>query len=159
MEKDEDQRAPGTSERQEEFVIPVVDEELVAGTTPVKTGSVRVDKHVQKHTKRVEAPLLRENVDVRRVPVNRVVAEAPPVRREGDTIIVSVVEEELVITKQLVLKEEIHLLKHRTKEHFVKDVELTREHAEVHHLDSSGRVLDPAAKRTSKPARRRGLLD
>ena len=42
-----------------------------------------------------------------------------------------VVEEELVVTKRLVLKEEIHLIKKRTKDRVVKEVELGRERATV----------------------------
>jgi stress response protein YsnF len=81
--------------------------------------------------RRVSAPLVREDVEVRRVAVNRVVEEAPKVRRRGDTVIVPVVEEELVVTKRLVLKEEIHLVKRRTKERVVKEVEVGRERAKV----------------------------
>jgi hypothetical protein len=50
------------------------------------------------------------------------------------------VEEEMVVTKRLVLKEEIHLIKRRGKERVVKEVALDRERAEVHRLDAEGRV-------------------
>jgi uncharacterized protein (TIGR02271 family) len=133
----------------EEVVIPVVEEDLAAGVKAVKTGGVRVDKHVEKRIRKVEGPLRQEHVEVRHVPVNRVVSEAPPVRRKGDTVIVPVVEEELVITKRLVLKEEIHLIKRRTKNRFVKQVELNRERAQVHRVDADGRVIDRRAPRTA----------
>ena len=68
--------------------MPVIEEEVAAGVKAVKTGAVRVDKHVEKRIRKVEGPLLHEDVEVRRVPVNRVVTEAPPVRRKGDTVIV-----------------------------------------------------------------------
>src|SRR5689334_21461416 len=99
------------TEEPEEIVIPVVEEEVVAGAKPVKTGSVRVDKHVEQRVRRIQAPLVHEEVEVKRVPVNRVVEQVPTVRRKGAVIIVPVVEEELVVTKRLVLKEEIHLIK------------------------------------------------
>jgi uncharacterized protein (TIGR02271 family) len=129
------------SEESEELVLPVIEEEIAAGVKAVKTGSVRVDKHVEKRLRKVEGPLLHEDVEVRRVPVNRVVTEPPAVRRKGDTVIVPVVEEELVVTKRLVLKEEIHLIKRRTKDRFVKEVEVNRERAEVHRLDADGRIV------------------
>src|SRR4051794_15414743 len=135
----------------EEVVIPVVEEELASGVKAVKTGAVRVDKHVEKRIRKVEGPLLHEGVEVRRVPVNRVVSEAPPVRRKGDTVIVPVMEEELVVTKRLVLKEEVHLIKRRTKDRFVKEVEVNRERAEVHRLDADGRIMD---RRTKTAGRR-----
>src|SRR3954467_6759421 len=137
----------------DDVVIPVIEEEVAAGVKAVKTGGVRVDKHVEKRIRKLTAPLLHEDVEVRRVPVNRVVTEAPKVRKKGDTVIVPVVEEELVVTKRLVLKEEIHLIKRRTKDRFVKEVELNRERAEVHRLDADGRVIDRRAPGT-RTARR-----
>jgi uncharacterized protein (TIGR02271 family) len=135
----------------EEVVVPVIEEQVVAGAQPVKTGSVRVDKHVEKRIRKVEVPLLHEHVEIRRIPVNRVVREAPSIRRRGDTVIVPVVEEELVVTKRLVLKEEIHLKKRATKDRFVQEVALDRERAEVRRLDAAGRIVQ-------SPTRRRGIL-
>jgi uncharacterized protein (TIGR02271 family) len=129
-------------EERNDIVIPVVEEEVVAGARPVKSGGVRVDKHVDQRIRRVQVPLLHEEVEVRRVPVNKVVKEAPSVRRQGEVVIVPVVEEELIITKRLVLKEEIHLITRRTKDRFVKDVTVDRERAVVHRLDAEGRVVD-----------------
>jgi len=144
------------SDERDDIVIPVVEEELVAGARPVRTGGVRVDKHVDQRIRRIQVPLLQEQVEVRRVPVNRVVTEAPSVRRKGDVVIVPVVEEELVVTKRLVLKEEIHLIRRRTKDRFVKDVTLDRERAEVHRLDAEGRIVDRRAERAAPPRSRRG---
>jgi uncharacterized protein (TIGR02271 family) len=139
----------------ENLVIPVVDEELQAGAKAVKTGSVRVDKHVDTRIQTVDMPLLHEDVEVKRVPVNRPVKEMPSVRKTGDTIIVPVVEEELVITKRLVLKEEIHLVRRRTKGRFVKNVEVDRERADVKRLDANGQMIDARAR----APRKRGLLE
>ncbi len=130
----------------EDIVIPLVEEELATGRRAVKTGAVRVDKHVEKRVQRIEAPLLHEDVDIKRVMVNRPVAAMPAIRRVGDTVIVPVVEEELVITKQLILKEEIHLVKRRTKERVGKDIEVNREHAEIHRLDAEGNAVRPASR-------------
>jgi len=137
----------------EEVVVPVVEEEIDATTRAVKTGSVRVDKHVEKRIRKVEAPLIHENVEIRRVPVNREVTTAPKSRRMGDTLVIPVVEEELVITKRLVLKEEIHLITHRTKDRSVQEVELNRESAEIRRLDADGRIIDTPAR--NAPVRRR----
>lgn len=48
-------------------------------------------------------------VEVTRVRVEREVDAAPPVRQEGDVTIISLVEEVLVLTKRLILREEIHV--------------------------------------------------
>jgi len=137
------------SQEEDDVVVPVIEEELEAGTRAVKTGAVRVDKHVEKRIRKIQAPLIHEDVEVRRVPVNRVVTEAPPVRKSGSTVIVPVVEEEIIVTKRLVVKEEIHLIRRRSKDRFVKEVELNRERAEVRRLDAEGRVIDAPAPQTS----------
>jgi uncharacterized protein (TIGR02271 family) len=141
-----------------ERVIPVVQEELVTDTRAVKTGSVRVQKHVEKSVYDVELPLLSENVDVKHVPVNRVVKEAPAIHRSGDTIIVPVVEEELVVTKRLVLKEEIHIVKRRTRERATREVALERERAEVQRLDAQGRVVQSSSAGSQAKATRKPLI-
>ncbi len=143
------------------IVIPVIDEEVVAGARAVKTGGVRVNKHVETRLKKVEVNLQQEEVDVRRVPVNREIDRVPPVRRKGDTVIVPVVEEELVVTKRLVLKEEIHLIKRRTRGRFAREVEVDRERAEVQRLDAEGRVIDAPRRPASETRlpRRRSVLE
>jgi len=139
------------SEELDDIIIPVIEEEVVAEARPVKTGGVRVDKHVDQRIRRIQVPLLHEEVEVRRVPVNRVVKEAPTVRRQGEVVIVPVVEEELIVTKRLVLKEEIHLITRRTKDQFVKDVAIDRERAVVHRLDADGRIVDARPGRRTTP--------
>jgi uncharacterized protein (TIGR02271 family) len=153
-----DDRDQPLHEETDEIVIPVVEEEVAAGVKAVKTGGVRVDKHVEKRIRKLDRPLLHEDVEVRRVPVNRVITEIPRPRRKGDTVIVPVVEEELVITKRLILKEEIHLVKRKTKDRFVKEVELDRERAVVHRLDAEGRVMERRVPKT-KTAGRRSVLE
>ena len=126
-----------------EAVVPVIEEQADVGTRRIKTGSVRIDKQVERRLQKVAAPLVMDDVEVRRVAVNRVVDHAPPTRTEGDTIIIPVVEEELIVTKRLVVKEEIHIIRRRTKQRITQDVELTRERAEVRRLDAEGQTIDP----------------
>ena len=145
----DDDREQLPADENREILIPIVEEEIVTGAHPVKTGSVRVDKRVEKHVRKIDMPLLHEEVEVKRVPVNRVVTVAPQVRTEGDTTIVPIVEEELVVTKRLLLKEELHLTRRRTRNRYVRDVELQRETAEVRRLDSAGRTVEKTKRRNS----------
>jgi uncharacterized protein (TIGR02271 family) len=135
-------------------VIPVVEEQLIVATEPVKTGSVKVQKHIQRSVKRVDVPVTRDVTEVRRVPVNKVVDSVPRIRTSGDTIVVPVVEEEVVVTKRLVLKEEIHIQRRRTRERATGDVVVHRELAEVQRLDAEGRVIDTSPR---TPRRRGGI--
>jgi len=123
-------------------VVPVIEEELVTGTRTVKTGSVRVRKEVEQIQKEVEIPCLRDSLKVTRIPVNQVVTSVPEIREEGGTLIVPVVEEEIVIQKRLVLKEEIHITRERVEERVRKSVTLERERAIVERLDRDGGVIE-----------------
>ena len=58
-------------------------------------------------------------------------SEAPQTRQDGDTLIVPILEEVLVVEKRLILKEELHIRKHsseRTEQHKVR---LRTEHVEI----------------------------
>ena len=62
----------------------------------------------------LEEDLAHEHVVVERVPIGRTVDTMPAPREEGDTIILPVVEEVLVVERRLVLKEEVRLRRVRS---------------------------------------------
>jgi len=128
-------------ENKQERMVPVIEEELVTGAHAVRTGSVRVRKEVEHLRKNVEMPAVRDVVSVNRVPVNQVVTAAPEIREEGDTLIVPVLEEEIIVEKRLVLKEEIHIRRRRVEDRVTKAVEVDRERATIERLDSEGNVV------------------
>jgi uncharacterized protein (TIGR02271 family) len=136
----------------DETVVPVIAEELVAGTKAVTTGTVRVHKRVHERTEHVDMPVVRDVVDIKRVTVNRVVDRPPQIRTVGETIIVPVVEEEIVVTKRMVLKEELHLVRRRATSRASGDVTVRRETAQVERLDADGR---PVPARVTRPVARR----
>jgi len=153
---------PTPTQTAEVGTIPVVAEELVVDTKAVTTGKVRVHKLVRERTEHIEVPLLQDTVDIQRIVINRVVPAPPPVRKEGSTIIVPVVEEEIVVTKRLILKEEVHLIRRRTKVSAARDVTVRREEAEVERVDSQGRPLPtkvtPEVHRPTPRVRRRSSI-
>ena len=61
------------------------------------------------------------------VPVNRVVDGPVVPRQEGDTLILSVLEEVLVVERRLVLKEEVRVVRTRVTEPATQRVTLRRE--------------------------------
>ena len=105
-------------------VIPLVQEDIVISKREVATGRVRVRTEVQWHTEHARADLFRNHVEVERVPVGREIEAVPPVREDGDMVIIPVVEEVLVVEKRLVLKEEIRLKRTRTVEQIDEPVRL-----------------------------------
>ena len=76
--------------------------------------TVRVRTVTTEHGQLVEEPLTHERVEVLRVPVGRVVDTVPEIRQEGDVTIMPVVEEQMIVQRRLVLKEEVHVRRVRT---------------------------------------------
>ena len=105
------QRRRGGAEGGERVVVPVVAEQLDVQKRKVERGGVRIRKIVHEREEIVDEPLIREEVNVKRVPINRVVEGPIPVRHVGDTMIISILEEVLVVEKRLMLKEELHITK------------------------------------------------
>ena len=115
-----------TNERGE-IVVPLIAEEIVIGKKTVETGGIRVHKTVREDVQRIDEPIIREHLDVERVPINQFVETAPAIRYEGDVMIVPVLEEVVVTQKRLLLREEIHLTKRREEIANVQEVTLRRE--------------------------------
>lgn len=117
-------------------VIPVIHEELEVGKRTVETGGgVRIHKSAREEEHTVDLPLMREEVEVEHVPVGRVLDGPAPVRHLGDTIIVPVVEEVLVVQKQFRLVEELHIRKIRTETRDPRTVVLRKEKVSVERLE------------------------
>ena len=114
-----------------DIVIPIVEERLEVGTRTVATGKVMLQKRTEEYQETLDIPLAARSFDIERVVLNRPVDAAPEVRHEGDTTIYSLVEEQLVITRQLILKEEVRVTRRDTERIDNRTVTLTREHLDV----------------------------
>lgn len=124
-----------TLETQDEQVIPVISEELVVGKRAVEKGVVRVTKRVKT---RQEAPIeggFEEHVDVRHVHRNIEIEAPMEARQEGDTLIIPVMQEVLVVQKKLILKEELHITRRREATEPPSPVTLREEQVTVERLD------------------------
>jgi len=115
------------------IVVPVIAEELDVQKRLVETGRVRITKVVHEREEVVNEPLFREEVMIERVPINRFVDAPIPLRYEGDTIIVSLLEEVAVVEKRLMLKEELRITRRQVEGHTPSPVVLRREEAIVEH--------------------------
>ena len=113
------------------LVVPVLVEELDVQKRTVEIGTVRITKVVRERETTVDEPLLRENVAISRVPMQRVVDGPIPMREEQGTTIISVVEEVLVVEKRWMLREEIHIRKRRTETHQPQPITLRSEEVQV----------------------------
>lgn len=122
-------------------VIPVLQETIRVSKREVETGRVVVRKTVSERDEAVEMLLKQTDVSVERVPVGRVVTEAPASRQEGDVLIIPVLEEVLVTEKRLVLKEELHIRKTTSERTAHEVVRLRTENVLI---EPTGNVTVPA---------------
>ena len=119
-----------------EHVVPLLQEEVRVDKREVLTGKVRIQTVAEAFEEKAEAVLQGERVEVTRIPVDRVVSEAPAVRTEGDVTIVPVLEEVLFVEKRLVLKEELHIRRTATTETVEVPVTLRRQRAVIERVDA-----------------------
>lgn len=129
----------------ETIVVPVAEERLEVDRRTVETGRVRVRKVVHDREELVDEPLLREAIEVDRVAIGQMVDKPPEVRREGDTLIIPVVEEVLVVEKRLVLKEEIHIKGRQSIARDPQTVALRSEEVIVERLEPRERQVGEGA--------------
>ena len=120
----------------ETVTLPVVQEQLHVGTRLAETGrGVRVHKQVRSRPHEVDQTLWRDELDVRHVPVDRLVDAPPAARYEGDTFIVPVLEEVLVVEKRYRIKEELHITRLRHASRHQQTVPLRDEHVSIERFD------------------------
>jgi uncharacterized protein (TIGR02271 family) len=129
---------PPAGDPEATVVIPVIAEQLRVGVRARDTGrGVRIHKTVSEHSQPIEQTLLRESVHVTRVPVDRIVplSEAPVARQEGDTWVVPIVEEVLVVEKRLRIKEEVRIKRTTHADTYTDSVVLRAEQVSITRFD------------------------
>jgi stress response protein YsnF len=112
-------------------VIQVLAEQAHISKRVVETGRTVIRKTVSERDDVVSALLDRTDVTVERVAVGRVVESPPRARQEGDTWILPILEEVLVVEKRLVLKEELHVRTTSRQVPFEQTVRLRTEHVAI----------------------------
>jgi stress response protein YsnF len=122
-----------------EEVLPLVEETATVHKRAVVTGKVRTVTDTVEELARAN---LQSAVEVTRVPVDQVVDTAPEIRTEGDVTIVPVLEEVLVVTKQLVLKEELHIRRRVGAETVEVPVTLRKQRAVVEREAPDGSIIN-----------------
>lgn len=110
--------------------IPVVEEEVDVSKRVV-SNKVRITKRVSEREEQVDVPLLQERAEIKRVAVNKYVERVPKPRTEGDTLIIPLVKEVLVLEKRLLLTEEIHISRQRETTHHRESVTLKSEEIDI----------------------------
>ena len=117
----------GTTEPDELRVLRS-EEELRVGTREREAGAVRVRKTVRTDRESVEVPTRHEEVSVERVPLS---GEASEAEIGEDEVDVPVVEEEAVVSKRPVVKEEVRIRKDVVEDTEVVEEDVRREEVDV----------------------------
>lgn len=134
-EETPDSNIPFANDLNRTRVIPVIEEHLQVRKEVVETGRIRIGKRVYEEEQTVSTPLISEKVDVERVAVGEFVDTLPEVRYEGDTMIIPVVEEVVVVEKRLRLVEELRVTRQHIETTATEQITLRKEEVTVERLD------------------------
>jgi uncharacterized protein (TIGR02271 family) len=127
-------------EDEDELRVQRSEEELVAGTREREAGRMNVRKRVRTEREQVRVPIKREEVNVERVPVNE---ERTGAEIGEDEVSMPVVEEEAVVGKQSMVKEEI-----RVRKDVVQDEEIVEEDVRKEEVDVDDQTTGRAGRGT-----------
>ena len=131
---------PGSDlEDEDELRVQRSEEELRAGTREREAGAMKVRKRVRTDREQIEVPTKHEEVSVERVPVE---GEATEAQIGEDEVSVPVTEEEVVVDKRAVAKEEVRLRKDVVEDTEVVEEDVRREEVEVEDATERGSSTD-----------------
>jgi len=142
-EKLVDKVAATSPASEEEQVIPLFGEELTVTKKKLDTGHVRVSTVTREREELVDELLSHEKVEVEKIAVGKLIESVPSVREDGDTIVIPVVEEVLVVGRRLVLKEEVRIRRVRGTERHQERVILRKQEAVITGLPVETQTPNP----------------
>jgi uncharacterized protein (TIGR02271 family) len=93
--------------------IKVHEEDIKISKNVVETGKVFFHKNVDTENFSQNIPLATESFTITHIAFNKEVKKAPKIQEKGNITIIPVIKEVAVITKKLMLVEEIHIIKVR----------------------------------------------
>jgi len=115
----------------DQLVVPLHAEEVSVAKRRVVTGQVKVGTVTKESEQLVEELLEHEHVEIERIAVGKEVDKAPAVRQEGDTLIIPVLEEIVVVERRLLLKEEVRVRRTREKQPYQERVVIRKQEAVI----------------------------
>lgn len=119
---------------EDDAVIPLHDESATIDKQRVERSRVRVTTRVSERETLVRERLEHDEAIVTRVPIDREIDAHPGIRQEGDVTVIPLVEEVLVVTRRLVLREELHIRKTRRTVEVEQPVTLRSEQVTVERI-------------------------
>lgn len=123
-----------------EETVELREEQLVVHKELHEVGEVLVHTQIDEVPGRLEVEAYREEVDIEHEPVGQAVSERQDPWEEDGALIVPVYEEQLVVTKRLILKERLRIRRIATTERQLFEDTLRRERLVVEDPQASGLV-------------------
>jgi stress response protein YsnF len=114
-----------------DVVVPIVEEEAKVRTREREGDTVRISRKDASHEETLRIPITHEEVDVQRVKVGARVDGPIEPWRDGETLVIPVMEQVPVVTMQWVVREEIRVTRHARREEREQTVRLRRQEAVV----------------------------
>lgn len=114
--------------------IPVLAETVKVDKQQIETGRIKIKKETKEVEETINISLTKDEYNIERVPINKYVDEAPPVRHEGNTMIVPVLKE--VMVKRLMVTEEIHIRHNKIETTETQNVVLRQEQLTINRIPS-----------------------
>jgi uncharacterized protein (TIGR02271 family) len=128
------------------------EERLVPRKEMRELGEAVVRTVVESVPSRLEVEAYREEIEVEHLPVGEIVSERKAPWEEGDVVIIPVYEEQLVMVKRLVLKEQLRIRRVANRETRLYEDTVRRERLVVEDPGNTGLVRESYSTDDESPA-------
>jgi stress response protein YsnF len=118
----------------EQILVPLHAEEVSVGKRRVVTGQVKVATVTRQQEQLVEELLEHDHIEIERIAIGKEVDAPPPVREDGDTLIIPIIEEVVVVERRLMLKEEVRVRRIRETQRYQERVVVRKQEAVITRL-------------------------
>jgi len=142
MYPEHDPLTPSSVDHDDERTLELREEQLVAHTQQRTVGEILVRTEIDQVPAQLEVEALREEVIVEHEPVGQAVSERRQPWEQDGVLIVPVYEEQLVVTKRLVLRERIHVRSVSTRERRLFQDSIKRDRLVVEDPQHTGAVRE-----------------
>lgn len=133
------------------ILIPLHAEEISVGKRQIATGQVKVATVTRQHEELVDELLERDHVEIGRTAIGRQVEQAPPVREEGDTLVIPIMEEVVIVERRLMLKEEVRIRRTRERQPYQERVVVRKQEAVITRLPDQNNEVAAGSAAKAEP--------
>jgi uncharacterized protein (TIGR02271 family) len=148
------------AEQPDDRTLELREEELVVERRMRDVGEASIQTRVDEVPARLEVEARVEEVEVEHVPVGQVVSERTEAYQDGDVLVVPIYEEQLVVTKRLVLREQLRIRRVTTTQRQLFEEILKKERVVVEDPSHTGLVHERyPSEAADGGGHERGLVD